>query len=144
MSGAHVATGAGAATEAGARATEAAVAAIRTLGLSVGYRGDVVVQGIDLEVRAGSSLALVGTNGSGKSTLIKTLVGLIPAAGGSVEVLGGVPGSAPGRRRHGWGPGRDADGACLTGRRCRGLQRARPHRGPPRTSPSIGESLQFQ
>jgi ABC-type Mn2+/Zn2+ transport system ATPase subunit len=55
------------------------------------------VSGIELDVPPGSSLALVGTNGSGKSTLIKTLVGLIPPIGGSVEVLGGVPGSAPRR-----------------------------------------------
>ncbi|MEX1294794.1 MAG: metal ABC transporter ATP-binding protein [Candidatus Limnocylindrales bacterium] len=71
--------------------------AIRARGLDVGYGGQVVVPGVDLELNAGGSLALVGTNGSGKSTLIKTLVGLLPPAGGSVEVLGAAPGKAPGR-----------------------------------------------
>jgi ABC-type Mn2+/Zn2+ transport system ATPase subunit len=63
----------------------------------VGYRGEVVVRDITVDVRPATSLALVGTNGSGKSTLIKTLVGLIPALGGSVSVLGQEPGSVPRR-----------------------------------------------
>ncbi len=70
---------------------------IRARGLAVGYRRDVVVPDVDLEVRPGGSLALVGTNGSGKSTLIKTLVGLLPPAGGTVEVLGTEPGKTPRR-----------------------------------------------
>jgi ABC-type Mn2+/Zn2+ transport system ATPase subunit len=74
-----------------------AESAIHTEALDVGYRGDVVVRDIDLEVRPGSSLALVGTNGSGKSTLIKTLVGLIPPIGGMIRVLGREPGKAPRR-----------------------------------------------
>jgi ABC-type Mn2+/Zn2+ transport system ATPase subunit len=63
----------------------------------VGHGSDVVVRDIELDVRPGGSLALVGTNGSGKSTLIKTLVGLLPPAAGSVEVLGHPPGKAPRR-----------------------------------------------
>jgi len=74
-----------------------AAPAVRAGGLDVGYGGDIVVRGIDLDVPSGSSLALVGTNGSGKSTLIKTLVGLIPSAGGSLDVLGLPPGKAPKR-----------------------------------------------
>jgi ABC-type Mn2+/Zn2+ transport system ATPase subunit len=70
---------------------------IRARGLGVGYRGEVVVGGIDLDVRAGGSLALVGTNGSGKSTLVKTLVGLLAPAAGSVRILGHEPGKAPKR-----------------------------------------------
>ena len=65
-------------------------------GLSVGYGRDVVVPGIDLSVQPGGSVALVGTNGSGKSTLIKTIVGLLPVMGGSLEVLGEAPGRTPG------------------------------------------------
>jgi ABC-type Mn2+/Zn2+ transport system ATPase subunit len=76
---------------------EHAGAAISARGLAVGYGRDVVVPGIDLELRAGGSLALVGTNGSGKSTLVKTLVGLLPPTGGSVEVLGAAPGKSPSR-----------------------------------------------
>ena len=61
--------------------------------LAVGYRGDVVVGGIDVRVAPGASLALVGTNGSGKSTLLKTLVGLQPRLGGELAVLGATAGS---------------------------------------------------
>ena len=70
---------------------------ISARGLAVGYGHDVVVRDIDLELRPGGSLALVGTNGSGKSTLIKTLVGLLPESGGSVEVFGASPGVTPRR-----------------------------------------------
>ncbi len=65
--------------------------------LSVGYGRDLVVESIDLQVRPGGSVALVGTNGSGKSTLIRTLVGLLSVAGGSLEVLGRPPGASPKR-----------------------------------------------
>jgi ABC-type Mn2+/Zn2+ transport system ATPase subunit len=71
--------------------------AIQARSLDVGYGRDIVVRGIDLELRAGGSLALVGTNGSGKSTLVKTLVGLLAPAGGTLEVLGRAPGKAPRR-----------------------------------------------
>lgn len=56
--------------------------------LSVGYATTIVVAGIDTDLVAGGSVALVGSNGSGKSTLLKTLAGLIPAIEGSAEILG--------------------------------------------------------
>ena len=80
-----------------ADAQETMGATIEARGLAVGYRDDVVVRDIELDLRPGGSLALVGTNGSGKSTLIKTLVGLLPPAAGSVEVLGRAPGKTPRR-----------------------------------------------
>ena len=78
-------------------AAETTGVAISARGLDVGYGAEVIVRGIDLDVRPGGSLALVGTNGSGKSTLIKTLVGLLSPAGGSLQVLGRPPGKAPRR-----------------------------------------------
>jgi ABC-type Mn2+/Zn2+ transport system ATPase subunit len=71
--------------------------AVSATDLAIGYRGEVVVSDIQLEVGAGTSLALVGTNGSGKSTLIRTLVGLLPVMGGALRVLGREPGQAPRR-----------------------------------------------
>jgi ABC-type Mn2+/Zn2+ transport system ATPase subunit len=71
--------------------------AIQARALAIGYRGEVVVPAIELEVPTGGSLALVGTNGSGKSTLIRTLVGLLPVLSGSLSVLGTAPGQAPAR-----------------------------------------------
>ena len=71
--------------------------AIEARGLAVGYGPAPVVSGIDLQLRAGGSLALVGTNGSGKSTLIRTLVGLLRPMHGTLAVLGTDPGKAPRR-----------------------------------------------
>jgi ABC-type Mn2+/Zn2+ transport system ATPase subunit len=73
------------------------VPAVKARGLAVGYPGDPVIQGIDLAVAPGTSLALVGTNGSGKSTLLRTLVGLLETRGGTLEVLGSRPGRTPRR-----------------------------------------------
>ncbi len=74
-----------------------AASVIAAHGLAVGYDGRPIVEGIDLEVRGRTSLALVGTNGSGKSTLLRTIVGLLPALGGELSVLGARPGGAPAR-----------------------------------------------
>jgi ABC-type Mn2+/Zn2+ transport system ATPase subunit len=71
--------------------------AILARGLSVGYGSESIVSGIDLDLEAGESLALVGVNGSGKSTLLKTLAGLLPPLAGRLEVLGGQAGASPKR-----------------------------------------------
>lgn len=71
--------------------------AVTARSLSIGYGGQPVVEGIDLELAPGTTLAIVGTNGSGKSTFLRTLVGLLPALGGSLDVLGGRPGAQPAR-----------------------------------------------
>lgn len=71
--------------------------AVVASGLSIGYPGDVVVEGIDVQVRSATSLALVGTNGSGKSTLLRTIAGLLRPVSGGVRVLGDAPGASPRR-----------------------------------------------
>ncbi|GGP73625.1 ABC transporter ATP-binding protein [Streptomyces abikoensis] len=61
-------------------------------GLSKSYAGAdgelPVLAGIDLEVRAGEIVALLGRSGSGKSTLLRCLAGLIPAGSGTVTYRG--------------------------------------------------------
>jgi len=65
------------------------------------YGGVAVVDGIGLEILAGSFVALVGTSGSGKSTLLKMVNRLIEADAGSVHVDGHdvLAGDAPTLRR---------------------------------------------
>jgi ABC-type Mn2+/Zn2+ transport system ATPase subunit len=72
-------------------------ARVRARQLDIGYDGERIVAGVQFELGAGQSLALIGMNGSGKSTLLKTIVGLLPPLAGEIEVLGGRPGSAPRR-----------------------------------------------
>ena len=52
--------------------------------ISAGYGGVNVIRGIDLSVRAGEIVTLVGANGAGKSTLVKTISGLVPARSGTI------------------------------------------------------------
>ena len=47
-----------------------------------------VLRDVSLSVTAGEVVALLGSNGSGKSTLVRTLLGLVPPAGGSVQLFG--------------------------------------------------------
>jgi len=47
-----------------------------------------VLDGVDLEIPAGTVVGLLGTNGSGKTTLLKCLVGLLRPQSGKCEILG--------------------------------------------------------
>jgi iron complex transport system ATP-binding protein len=58
--------------------------------LGFGYRGKAVGRDVDLEVRAGEVLCLLGPNGSGKTTLFKTILGLLLPQAGEVRI-GGRP-----------------------------------------------------
>ncbi|MHB1738729.1 MAG: ABC transporter ATP-binding protein [Actinomycetes bacterium] len=59
--------------------------------LVTGYAGAPALRGIDLEVRRGERVAVMGRNGAGKSTLLASLVGLRRPWSGRVRVLGQDP-----------------------------------------------------
>ena len=54
--------------------------------VTLGYGGRPVVERVSFELMRGEILCLIGANGSGKSTLIKGILGLIPAAKGSIRL----------------------------------------------------------
>jgi manganese/iron transport system ATP-binding protein len=68
-------------------------AVIELRGVRAGYDGRTVIDDVDLTVRRGELIALVGANGAGKSTLLKVIVGLLRPYEGSVSVLGVAPGN---------------------------------------------------
>ena len=59
---------------------------VRVSGLSKRYGGTVALRGVDLELRAGRPILIVGANGSGKSTLLGILAGSIRPTTGWVEM----------------------------------------------------------
>jgi cobalt/nickel transport system ATP-binding protein len=50
--------------------------------------GETALNGVDLEIRAGERVALLGANGSGKSTLLKILDGIVAPTSGKVRAMG--------------------------------------------------------
>ncbi len=59
---------------------------VRDLHVTLG--GARILHGVDLDVRDGEMVALLGANGSGKSTLVKALLSIVPVSSGSVELFG--------------------------------------------------------
>jgi branched-chain amino acid transport system ATP-binding protein len=57
-------------------------------GVHAGYGPAKVLTGIDLQVRSGEIVAVLGSNGAGKSTLARTLCGLVPATAGAIRFAG--------------------------------------------------------
>jgi zinc/manganese transport system ATP-binding protein len=65
--------------------------AIAASGLAAAYGDRLIWQGASFTVQPGEFIAVLGPNGSGKSTLLRLLLGLLPPAAGSLEVLGRRP-----------------------------------------------------
>lgn len=65
--------------------------------LSCGYRGKAVLSHVDLTVRSGEVVCLLGPNGVGKTTLFKTLLGFLPLIAGAID-LDGQPRASYNRR----------------------------------------------
>ena len=57
--------------------------------VSFGYDADrLVINGLNLNIRKGEKLALIGENGAGKTTLVKLLCGLYPVSSGKIMIQG--------------------------------------------------------
>jgi ABC-2 type transport system ATP-binding protein len=71
---------------------------IQLAGLVKSFRGPEgpirAVRGVDVQIRAGETVALLGPNGAGKSTTIDMLLGLLAPDEGSVSVFGRTPSQA--------------------------------------------------
>jgi ABC-type Mn2+/Zn2+ transport system ATPase subunit len=70
---------------------------VQATSLDIGYKDEAIVPDINLELRKGQALALIGTNGSGKSTLLRTIVNLLEPLNGALTVFGKTPGTSPRR-----------------------------------------------
>jgi len=64
------------------------LSALQIADLTVTLGGRPVVRRVDLGVRRGEFVTVLGGNGSGKSTLVRAATGLVPATSGTVELLG--------------------------------------------------------
>jgi iron(III) transport system ATP-binding protein len=85
------------------------VSLLSVKGLWKGYAGQPVLQGLDLEVPAGSLTAVLGLSGCGKTTLLRVIAGFERAERGTVSLAGrtlddGATFLAPERRRIGYVP----------------------------------------
>jgi len=63
-------------------------ALLRIDNLTTAYGQSQVLFGIDMEIRAGEVVALLGRNGMGKTTTVRSIMGLTRASGGAIELRG--------------------------------------------------------
>ncbi|HEU4806533.1 MAG TPA: ABC transporter ATP-binding protein [Nitrobacter sp.] len=61
---------------------------IRVRDISVRFGATKVLDSLSLDVKRGEILGFVGPSGAGKSVLTRTIIGLVPKTGGSIEVFG--------------------------------------------------------
>ncbi|MGW3569693.1 ATP-binding cassette domain-containing protein [Streptomyces sp. NPDC000941] len=84
-------------TETSAETSTEAPAVISLRGATASLGGRPVLRGVDLTVRRGEVVALLGANGSGKSTAVRSVVGQVPLSGGELRLF-----DTPSRRFRDW------------------------------------------
>ena len=67
--------------------------------LQISYGGIQAVKGIDLELRAGELVCLIGANGAGKTTTLNAIAGVQPIAGGDILYAGDTINVLPAHKR---------------------------------------------
>jgi branched-chain amino acid transport system ATP-binding protein len=82
-----------------ARMSERSGALLRVEAVEAAYGSVQALRGVDLEVRPGELVALIGSNGAGKSTLLRLLSGVHPALAGRVLYQGADITRAPAHER---------------------------------------------
>ena len=83
--------------------------------VKVSYGAIEAVKGVDLEVREGEVVTLIGANGAGKSTLLKSVVGLEPLAAGRILINGKDCTRVPAHQRVGLGVAMSPEGRGVFG-----------------------------
>ena len=69
---------------------------LKVKGLKVAYGGIQAVKGVDMEVREGELVSLIGSNGAGKTTTMKAITGTLAPQAGEIEYLGrSIKGQGP-------------------------------------------------
>ena len=73
--------------------------------LRVTIKGFLILRRISLDIPPGELVALVGRNGAGKTTTLKSIMGILPVSGGTIQLDGTNLGRVPGYRRAALGMG---------------------------------------
>src|SRR3990172_3085919 len=71
------------------------MSSLEARGLEVSYGGIRAVKGIDLTVRSGELVCLIGANGAGKTTMLKSLCGMLSPTRGEILYEGASIGGKP-------------------------------------------------
>jgi rhamnose transport system ATP-binding protein len=64
---------------------------LQLTGISKRFNGIHALNGVNITIRAGECMALIGENGAGKSTLVKTLTGIYRPDAGTLSLDGRTP-----------------------------------------------------